>query len=198
MQLHATTISYTKLQCISSERNPVQHTLLSQNQVLCTWINWQSLCGILLHKLKATDFISKKGRWKYCKCRTPTHISGARNRSRSPVSRTDFRQQYPLTKINTPFMFILLVHTDMLIRLQQEKGRGAGRWQTRTNTDNGKRKEKGSTDSDAEEGTADFSIKSKRETGKQENLLSLLSQGDTRSNDIKQQKHREGIWQVQQ
>lgn len=95
-------------------------------------------------------------------------------------------------------MFIFLVHTDMLIRLQQEKGRGAGRWQTRTNTDNGKRKEKGSTDSDAEEGTADFSIKSKRETGKQENLLSLLSQGDTRSNDIKQQKHREGIWQVQQ
>lgn len=73
-------------------------------------------------------------------------------------------------------MFILLVHTDMLICLQQEKGREAGRWQARTNTDNGKRKEKGSTDSD-EEGTADSSIKrkSKRETGKQENLPSLLS-----------------------
>lgn len=53
-------------------------------------------------------------------------------------------------------MSILLVHMDMLICLQPEKGRGAGRWQDRTNTDNGKRKEKRSTESDAEEGkTAD-------------------------------------------
>lgn len=59
-------------------------------------------------------------------------------------------------------MSILLVHTDMLICLQQEKGRGAGRWQARTNTDNCERKEKGSRESDAEEGTADSSIKQKR------------------------------------
>lgn len=61
------------------------------------------------------------------------------------VYRTDCRQQYPLHQDNTPFMSILLVHMDMLICLQPEKGRGAGRWQNRTNTDNGKRKEKRST-----------------------------------------------------